>query len=167
MPRPCKCRRIRCDPAHTYFKPRGIPVTELDEVVLKLEELEAMRLADLEALYHEKAAEKMNISRQTFDRILLRAHATVADAIVNGKAIKIEGGNIMADERKFRCSDCSHAWALAYGTGRPDACPACQGKNIHRAAEEKGPRGGSAGRGSGGKGRCMRHGQQMNSTKGE
>jgi predicted DNA-binding protein (UPF0251 family) len=135
-------------------------VTELDEVVLKLDELEALRLADIESLYHEDAAKKMNVSRQTFDRILLRAHATIADAIVNGKAIKIEGGHIMSNERKFQCSDCSHAWTLAYGTGRPDSCPGCQGKNIHRSADERGPRWGQGGRGSGGKGRCMRNGQK-------
>lgn len=91
MPRPCKCRRIGCDPTHTYFKPRGVPMTELEEVALKLDELEAIRLADIEAFYHEEAAKKMKVSRQTFDRILLKAHATIADAIVNGKAIKIEG----------------------------------------------------------------------------
>jgi uncharacterized protein len=163
MPRPCKCRRVGCDPAHTYFKPRGIPVTELDEVVLKLDELEALRLADIESLYHEEAAEKMNVSRQTFDRILVKAHATIADAIVNGKAIKIEGGRIMPNERKFQCSDCSHAWALSYGTGQPDACPGCQGKNIHRAAEERGPLWGTGGRGGGGRGRCMRNGQKNKS----
>jgi predicted DNA-binding protein (UPF0251 family) len=138
-------------------------MTELSEVVLKLDELEAMRLADLESLYHEEAARKMNVSRQTFDRILLKAHATVADALVNGKAIKIEGGHPMAHERKFQCSDCSRIWALAFGAGRPDACPGCQGKNIHRAAEERGPRRGRGGPGSGGKGRCMRNGQRRTS----
>lgn len=160
MPRPCKCRRIRCDPAYTYFKPRGIPVTELDEVILKLDELEAIRLADIESLYHEKAAKKMKVSRQTFDRILLKARAIIADAIVNGKAIKIEGGNIMGNERKFQCSDCSHTWALVYGTGKPDGCPGCKSKNIHRAAEERGPKRGQGGRSSEGKGHCMRNDQK-------
>ena len=91
MPRPFKCRRVGWIPQHDYFKPRGIPLSELEEVILRLDEIEAMRLADIEGLYHEEAAKKMNISRQTFDRILLKAHAIIADAVVNGKAILIEG----------------------------------------------------------------------------
>lgn len=160
MPRPHKCRHVGCDPTHTYFKPRGIPLTELETVILQLDELEAIRLADLETLYHEEAAERMKVSRQTFDRILLKAHTTVADAIINGKAIQIEGGNIMTDERKFQCLDCKHSWSIAYGTGRPESCPACQSKNFHRATEERGSQVNGVGRG--GKGRCMRHGQKRN-----
>jgi len=160
MPRPCKFRRIGCGPIHNYFKPRGIPLFELEEVVLQLDELEAVRLADLDSLYHEKAALRMKISRQTFDRILSKAHSAIADAIINGKAIKIEGGNVMTSERTFQCLGCNHRWSLPYGTGRPEACPSCQSKNIHRAPEERGPRCGSGGKGAGKGGRCMRHGQK-------
>jgi predicted DNA-binding protein (UPF0251 family) len=94
MPRPFKCRRIGWTPLHDYFKPRGIPLADLEEVVLRFDELEAMRLADMEGLYHEEAAARMNVSRQTFDRILAGAHRTVADALMSGKAIRIEGGNV-------------------------------------------------------------------------
>lgn len=160
MPRPCKFRRIGCDPAHNYFKPRGIPLIELEEVVLQLDELEAVRLADLESLYHEEAALRMKISRQTFDRILSKAHATIADAIIKGKAIKIEGGNIMTDQRTFQCSDCEHRWSLPYGTGRPGVCPSCQSRDIHRVPEERGQGRGRSGKGAGKGGRCMRHGQR-------
>lgn len=163
MPRPHICRRIGCNPEHTYFKPRGIPLSSLNEVVLRLDELEAMRLADIESLYHEDAAKRMNVSRQTFDRIILKARATVADAIVNGKAIKIEGGNTMTNERKFRCDDCKYEWKLAYGTGRPNSCPSCKGINLHRAEEDRGPRRAGSGRGMGGNGRCMGNGQKRNS----
>jgi predicted DNA-binding protein (UPF0251 family) len=159
MPRPCKFRRIGCDPAHNYFKPRGIPLFKLEEVVLQLDELEALRLADLESLYHEEAALRMNISRQTFDRILSKAHTIIADAVIKGKAIRIEGGNVMINQRTFQCSDCNHRWQLPYGTGRPDVCPACKSGNIHRAAEERG-RGLSGGKGAGKGGRCMRRGQK-------
>lgn len=97
MPRPCKFRRVGCEPTEVFFKPRAVPLSLLEIVILQVDELEAMRLADLESLYHEEAAKKMNVSRQTFDRILLKAHATVADAVVNGKAIRIEGGNVNID----------------------------------------------------------------------
>ena len=94
MPRPCRCRRIRCNPDKNYFKPRGIPLDSLEEVNLALDELEAVRLADFEGLYQEDAAEKMDISRQTFGNIIKSAHKKIADALLNGKALKIEGGNV-------------------------------------------------------------------------
>ena len=94
MPRPCRCRRIRCRPDTNYFKPRGIPLDALEEVNLTLDELEAIRLADLTDLYQEDAAKKMNISRQTFGNIINSAHKKIADALLNAKALKIEGGNI-------------------------------------------------------------------------
>lgn len=94
MPRPFKCRRIGSTPLCDYFKPRGRPLSELEEVSLRLDEMEAMRLADIEGLYHEEAAGKMNVSRQTFDRILTRAHKAVAEALLGGKALRIEGGNV-------------------------------------------------------------------------
>jgi predicted Fe-Mo cluster-binding NifX family protein/predicted DNA-binding protein (UPF0251 family) len=92
MARPFKCRRIGFSPQATYFKPAGIPLRELDEVVITLDEVEALRLAHLESLYQEQAAEKMNISRQTFGNILNAAYRKITDGIVNAKAIKIEGG---------------------------------------------------------------------------
>ena len=89
MARPKKYRCIRCKPDATYFKPRGIPLVDLEEIALSLDEIEAMRLADYEGLYQEQAAEKMNISRQTFGRIIESAHKKVAEALVKGKALKI------------------------------------------------------------------------------
>ena len=81
----------------------------------------------------------MNVSRQTFGRIIESAHKKVAEALVKGKALKIEGGEFeMAAMRKFRCSDCQHAWDLPYGTGRPENCPSCKSGNIHRAEEDRG-----------------------------
>ena len=94
MPRPCRCRRIRCRPNTNYFKPRGIPLDALEEVNLTLDELEAIRLADLTELYQEDAAKKMNISRQTFGNIINSAHKKIADALLNAKALKIEGGTV-------------------------------------------------------------------------
>jgi predicted DNA-binding protein (UPF0251 family) len=94
MPRPCKCRRIFGSPQANIFKPCGRPLTDLQEVVLTVDEFEAVRLADLQGLYQEEAAEKMKISRQTFGNIIQSAHKKIADAIVNAKALKIQGGNI-------------------------------------------------------------------------
>ncbi|MCX5703206.1 MAG: DUF134 domain-containing protein [Candidatus Omnitrophica bacterium] len=92
MPRPCRCRRIRCSPDTNYFKPRGIPLDMLEEVNLALDELEAVRLADWVGLYQEDAARKMDISRQTFGNIINSAHKKIADALLNAKALKIKGG---------------------------------------------------------------------------
>jgi predicted DNA-binding protein (UPF0251 family) len=90
MARPKKFRCIECKPDATYFKPRGIPMSELDEKAINIDELEAIRLADYEGLYHEDAARKMEISRQTFGRILGEAHRKVAECLLKGKALRIE-----------------------------------------------------------------------------
>ncbi len=92
MPRPRNFRRIGCLPQANFYKPRGIPLAILQHVNLTFDELEAIRLADFEGLYQEQAAQKMNISRQTFGRIIESAHKKIADALVNGKALSIEGG---------------------------------------------------------------------------
>jgi uncharacterized protein len=98
MPRP-KCNRQICGiPDKNYFKPRGIPSAELKEVVLSLDEFEAVRLADYEQLYQEEAAIRMNISRQTFGRIVEAAHKKIADVLINAKALKIEGGKVTFNE---------------------------------------------------------------------
>jgi len=81
-------------PQANFYKPRGIPLSVLQHITLTVDELEAIRLADLQGLYQEQAAEKMNISRQTFGRILESAHKKIADALVNGKALSIQGGQI-------------------------------------------------------------------------
>lgn len=99
MARPICLRRVRCFPESNYFKPRGIPLSLLEEIILTVDEFEAIRLADFEGLYQEKAAKKMNISRQTFGRIIESGHKKVAEALMKGKALKIEGGYIeMAEE---------------------------------------------------------------------
>lgn len=102
MVRP-KCQRHICGtPDRNYFKPRGIPADQLEEVLLNLDEFEAIRLADYEHLYQEAAAVQMNISRQTFGRIIESAHQKVADALINGKALNIESGEVSA-EPNGRC----------------------------------------------------------------
>jgi predicted DNA-binding protein (UPF0251 family) len=80
-------------PEVTYFKPAGIPLRVLEESRLSVEEVEAIRLKDLDGLEQEECASKMNISRQTFQRVLGSARRNIADALLNSKAIRIEGGN--------------------------------------------------------------------------
>ncbi|MBU1204146.1 MAG: DUF134 domain-containing protein [Nanoarchaeota archaeon] len=93
MVRPRLCRRVQFNPDITYFKPRGISLKELEEVILSIDEFEAVRLKDLESLDQEKAAKKMNISQPTFNRILHSARKKISDALINSKAIRIQGGN--------------------------------------------------------------------------
>jgi uncharacterized protein len=90
MSRPKKCRNIKCNPTSYYFKPRAIPMTELEEVVLSIDEFEAIRLADHKGLYHDAAAAEMKVSRATFGRILKLGRAKIAEALIHGKALKIE-----------------------------------------------------------------------------
>ena len=93
MPRPYKRRRIRGEPNSSYFKPSGIRRTELEEVILAADEFEAIRLKDFMGLDQKECAEKMDISQPTFHRLIVSARKKVADAIVNGKAIKINNEN--------------------------------------------------------------------------
>ncbi len=90
MPRPCKVRKINGEFRFTYFKPRAVPLRDLSEVCLNVCEVEAVRLADLEGKYQEDASKEMEVSRQTFGNIINSAHKKIADALINGKAIKIE-----------------------------------------------------------------------------
>jgi predicted DNA-binding protein (UPF0251 family) len=96
MPRPCCRRRIAGAPPAGVFKPAGIPGRFLEEVVLGLDGLEAIRLADLEGLYQEEAAARMGVSRATFGRIVAEARRRVAEALVEGKLLRIEGGPVEA-----------------------------------------------------------------------
>ena len=102
MTRPFKCRRITSAPRAYYFKPRAVPLCELEEVVLQLDECEALKLADLRGKEQKESAALMKISRQTFGNILASARQKVSDAIVNGKALKIEGGPVEVMRRPCR-----------------------------------------------------------------
>jgi predicted DNA-binding protein (UPF0251 family) len=111
----------------------------LENVGLTVDEFEAIRLKDSEGLEQTEAAESMGISQPTFSRVIDSGRRKVADALVNGKAIRIEGGDYMSEpKRKFRCYVCEHEWEEPHGTGRPDKCPKCGSSNIHRAPEDRG-----------------------------
>lgn len=136
MVRPQKDRQVAFNPEVSYFKPRGIPMFDLQEVGLKVDELEAIRLSDLLGMSHEDAGRRMGVSRATFGRIIQRARKTVADALINGKAINVEGGNykIVGSSRTFQCFNCNHEWNEPFGTGRPEFCPACNKDDFARVS---------------------------------
>jgi predicted DNA-binding protein (UPF0251 family) len=139
MARPKRCRRISSMPGSSYFKPRGIPLHLLEEITLSFDEYEAIRLADLESHYQEQAAERMGVSRQTFGRIIESAHKKVAEALVKGRALKIEGGAIEASSAKrFSCCACRHAWKLSNDMRQPEFCPSCNSDNIQSVEEDRG-----------------------------
>ena len=102
MTRPFKCRSIRSRPRAYYFRPRAVPACELEEVILRLDEFEAARLGDLKGMLQEAAAEKMRVSRQTFGNILACARRKLADAVVNGKAVRIADGPAGTPARPFK-----------------------------------------------------------------
>ncbi|MDA3898503.1 MAG: DUF134 domain-containing protein [Desulfobacteraceae bacterium] len=138
MGRPHKKRYVAFNPSVCYFKPRGIPMLDLEEIRLTIDEREALRLADLEGLSHEEAGQMMGVSRATFGRIIEQARKIVADALINGKAINVEGGNyeISSTERLFSCENCEYEWHEEPGSGRPKACPSCRHSVVFRVAPE-------------------------------
>ena len=120
MVRPKKNRIVEVNPEVDYFKPRGIPLRQLEEVVLTIDEREALRLADLEDLSHADAGVRMGVSRATFGRILQKARSIVAEALIHGKAIRVEGGNFtMTDKRIFVCESCDHKFEVKDETVNP------------------------------------------------
>lgn len=140
------------------FKPAGVPCSSLEEIILTVDEMETIRLADLEGMYQEQAAKQMNVSRQTFGRVIETARRKVAQALCRGLALRIEGGTVeIVTMKRLRCCECQHVWELPQGTGRPQECPQCASDNIRRADEGRGCAAGESG-GSGGRGKCHRHG---------
>jgi len=101
MPRPPKRRRVAHIPRVNYFKPAGVPLRALEEVSLGLDELEALRLKDLAGLEQESCAQEMGISQSTLQRVLTSARTKVTEALVFGKAIRIEGGPFAVREPRL------------------------------------------------------------------
>ena len=158
MPRPTCCRRVGRMPRCELFGPVGAASQSTDEATS----------ADLEGMYQQQAARQMNISRQTFGRVIESARHKVALALCRGRALRIEGGAVeVVKMKRFQCSECRCAWEVPYGSGRPEKCPHCGGADIHRAEEDRGWARGGRGRGHGRgggpgqgrqRGRCRRRG---------
>jgi predicted DNA-binding protein (UPF0251 family) len=125
MPRPRRRRRVRFGPDITFFRPEGVKESRLEESILTVDEFEAVRLKDLEGLDQEKAAKKMNISQPTFHRLIKSARKKIADAIVKGKAIKIEGGAFKMVRPSGGRGGRGRMGGFGLGPGGDCVCPSC------------------------------------------
>jgi len=129
MPNRRRYRHIKMPPPMEGYKPFGVPMRELESVVMSVEEYEALRLADYEDLTHEEAAVRMKISRPTFTRLYDKARKNVAKAFAEGKAILIRGGTFIAGDYWYRCNDCHETIVSA----KPEEhCDKCQSEKIVR-----------------------------------
>mgnify|MGYP000446600990 CR=1 FL=1 len=134
MPNRRRYRRIEGPPRIEGYKPFGVPLRELESVVMSIEEYEALRLADYENLTQEEAAKKMNISRPTFTRLYDKARKNVAKAFVEGKTILIRGGTFVAGEYWYRCNSCHETIV----SGTPEGnCDKCNSDNITMIASQE------------------------------
>jgi predicted DNA-binding protein (UPF0251 family) len=137
MSRPCKLRSVDCNPSVRGFKPCNAVAHGGEKVSLTLDELEAIRLADHEGLYQEQAAERMNVSRQTFGNIITSAHKKVADFLVNSKHLVVEGGIVEIKKCSFICGACGHTWSIRCGSEKPAECPRCKSGEFNCAKKIK------------------------------
>ena len=129
MPRPKNNRFVHEPPLFTEFKPAGVPGKSLEQVLLSLDEYEAIRLADHIGLSHEEAADEMGISRSTFSRLIEKSRKKLADFIFSGKLLTIDGGNIHFRKNIFRCYDCGHMFKINIDSPITE-CPECHSKNL-------------------------------------
>ena len=144
MPRPPKTRNIKNIPEIKFFKPAGIPMKDLKEIHLKMEEVEAIRLKDLKNLTQEECAEKMEISRPTFQRILVSARQKIAKALIKGKGIRFKGGDYQLTG-KYKCKNCGEIFNFSSPPHRhrhgasgknKKSCPKCNSVSF-RFLKEK------------------------------
>ena len=129
MPRPIKWRRVENLPENNYFIPLGKPKCEIHETILKVEELEAIRLKDIEGLTQEECADKMQVSRQTFQNIIDEARKKVATALIEGNAINISGGDYTRNICQFKCLSCGNVYVVKYEEDKQN-CPKCGSKEV-------------------------------------
>jgi len=131
MGRPKCLRKVGDVPDVNYFKPRGIPLTELDSVELKIEELEAIKLVYYDGKKRENAAKSMGVSRRTMERELKSGLKKIIEALLCGKAIEIKGGYyVSGDEVVFRCLNDKHEWKADKSMNKPEKCPECGSTEI-------------------------------------
>jgi predicted DNA-binding protein (UPF0251 family) len=145
MPRPFCQRRVGFQPNYYYFKPCGIHIVQSETINLTLDELEAVRLADLCGMYQEQAAECMKVSRATFGRIIESAHRKIAEALIMGKVLKFQRGPVeITETQKYHCNECKFEIELPYQTTNLCLCPRCGGKTLrpkfhcHRRRHQRG-----------------------------
>jgi len=139
MARPRRARRIFFQPDVTYFKPAGIPMMHLKETMLSFDELEAIRLMDSEGLDQTQSAKKMKISQSTLSRLLKEGRKKLTDAIIQGNAIKIQGGNFKMVQPSGRGLGMNQGnggrgrmGGFAGGPSGNCVCPKCGHKEAHQ-----------------------------------
>lgn len=137
MARPPKQRRVEYIPDVRFFKPAGIPIRELKEINLSIEEIEAIRLKDQEKLTQQECAERMEVSRPTFQRVLTAARRKIADALIDGKAIRFEGGDYKLAKKRYYCPECDEEFSRPRAWGRHRRrhggnleCPECGNDDV-------------------------------------
>lgn len=180
MVRPKRFRRIFQEPQIRCFSPDSENDMELDSPIkITLDEFEAVRLRDHQNIKQHKAAEIMDVSQPTFHRILNSARGKIAEALVEGKIIKIKGGDYLTDKKRYRCKICGFEW---YSPEKEyEKCPDCESENIciitvdegtQTSSEQPGMgRGGAYGRGRTGAGpprvcKCSQCGYETEKTPG-
>ncbi|HHJ51906.1 MAG TPA: DUF134 domain-containing protein [Caldithrix abyssi] len=124
---PYRKRWVANPPRYTLFKPSGIPGQELPVIILTIDEFEAIRLADLMGLDHQRAADQMGISRPTFSRLIEKARHKYAKALVEGFALRIEGGHVDFQQPFFECDHCG----AVFPPSGSERCPECASANVH------------------------------------
>ncbi len=129
MPRPQDNRIVLEPPLFSEFKPLGIKGQDLERIQLALDEFEAFRLADHIGLSHAEAADEMGISRPTFSRLIEKARKNVADFIIQGKLLTIEGGNVHFRNNIIKCQSCGHMFKTNM-VNTITECPACHSGNL-------------------------------------
>ncbi len=129
MARPKNYRIVFEPPLYKVFTPQGGADRPLEQVHVSLDEFEAVRLADYTGLTHAEASEAMEISRSTFSRLIEKARNKLADIVINGKQLIIEGGNVHFRNNIIKCLDCK----ILYKTKIEECvteCPACHSNNL-------------------------------------
>ncbi|NQV01653.1 MAG: DUF134 domain-containing protein [Bacteroidia bacterium] len=129
MSRPQNNRIIHEPPLFTEFKPVGIRGQDIEQILLTLDEFESLRLADQKGLSHADAAEEMEISRSTFTRLIEKARKKIADFIIHGKLLTIDGGNVHFRRNIIRCQNCGHMFTSSF-TNSITECPSCHSNNL-------------------------------------
>jgi predicted DNA-binding protein (UPF0251 family) len=151
MPRPQYNRIVHEPPLFSEFKPIGLRGKDLKQIVLTLDEFEAFRLADQLGFSHAMAAEEMEISRPTFSRLIEKARKKIADFIVHGRLLTIEGGSVHFRVNIIHCQDCKHLFKMNFNQEITE-CPECHSTNISNL-------GGNFGHGR----CCIQHAEEINS----
>ncbi len=137
MPRKKNNRLIDLPPVFTEFKPTGVRKKQLESMTLSLDEYEAIRLADFYGLSQEKAAQQMQISRPTFSRVVEAARKKMAEFIIKGRRITIEGGDVHFKQNTIKCATCNHLFNVDIQQ-QVETCPECNSDSLINLADYHG-----------------------------